>query len=94
MWEVNLLPSFSDKVKNVWSFTPTTLHAFTVWHVINYEDKSNLNRRKNLQFSIQPISYIIQIWVIIWGYVTHTASHIKSVDNNKQPPFWICGQQA
>jgi hypothetical protein len=32
-------PPFSDKVKNVWSFTPTTLHAFTVWYVINYEYK-------------------------------------------------------
>jgi hypothetical protein len=32
-------PPFSDKVKNVWSFTSTTLHAFTVWYVINYEDK-------------------------------------------------------
>jgi putative flippase GtrA len=41
----------------VWSFTSTTLHAFTVWYVINYEDKWTFNRRKASVFNSILILY-------------------------------------
>ena len=61
--ETELRPPFSDEVKNVWNFTSTTLHAFIVWYVINYEGNSDFNHRKKLWFVIKSIFYIIQIWV-------------------------------
>jgi hypothetical protein len=58
----------------VWSFTPTTLHAFTVWYVINYEYKWTFNRRKTAVFN----SILILFNSILILYYTNLGNYLRS----------------